>query len=133
MSGSHLCIPRKETVQRPYFQNRIIMFCLPIPALCHQSAQHSDVNTHIILAGCNKYNQRVLYPLVLLNFSECPIFVMDETKVHVIPASGVPWRYHLRLAALGKNGQTLIPRLFSVSVFTICTVRPCSCIAVFML
>jgi hypothetical protein len=28
MSGSHLCIPRNETVQSPYFQNRIIMFCL---------------------------------------------------------------------------------------------------------
>ncbi len=28
---------------------------------------------------------------------------MDETTVHVIPASAVPWRQHLRLAALGKN------------------------------
>ncbi len=27
MSGSYLCIPRNETVQPPYFQNRIIMFC----------------------------------------------------------------------------------------------------------
>ncbi len=33
MSGSHLCIPRNETVQPPYFQNRIIMFCLPVPTL----------------------------------------------------------------------------------------------------
>jgi hypothetical protein len=33
MSGSHLCILRKETVQPRYFQNRIIMFCLPIPTL----------------------------------------------------------------------------------------------------
>jgi hypothetical protein len=33
MSGSHLCIPRNETVQPCYFQNRIIMFCLPIPTL----------------------------------------------------------------------------------------------------
>ncbi len=45
----------------------------------------------------------LIYPLVLLNFSECPIFLMDETTVHVIPASTVPWRHHLRLAALGKN------------------------------
>ncbi len=28
MSGSHLCIPRNETVQPHFFQNRIIMFCL---------------------------------------------------------------------------------------------------------
>ncbi len=36
MSGSHLCIPRNETVQPRYFQNRIIMFCLPIPTLIYQ-------------------------------------------------------------------------------------------------
>ncbi len=33
MSGSYLCIPRNESVQPPYFQNKIIMFCLPIPTL----------------------------------------------------------------------------------------------------
>jgi hypothetical protein len=33
MSGSHLCIPRNETVQPPYFQNRIIMISLPNPTL----------------------------------------------------------------------------------------------------
>jgi hypothetical protein len=33
MSGSQLCIPRNETVQPRYFQNRIIMFYLPIPTL----------------------------------------------------------------------------------------------------
>ncbi len=33
MSGSHLYIPRNETVQLPYFQTRIIMFSLPIPTL----------------------------------------------------------------------------------------------------
>ncbi len=32
---SHLCIPRYETVQPPYFQNRIIMFYLPIPTLIY--------------------------------------------------------------------------------------------------
>ncbi len=31
MSGSHLCIPRNETVPRPYFLKRITMFYLPIP------------------------------------------------------------------------------------------------------
>ncbi len=35
MSGSHLCIPRNETVQPRYFQNRIIMFFLPIPTLIY--------------------------------------------------------------------------------------------------
>ncbi len=35
MSGSHLCIPRNATVQPRYFQNRIIMFCLPIPTLIY--------------------------------------------------------------------------------------------------
>ncbi len=34
MSGSHI-IPRNETVQPPYFQNRIVMFCLPIPTLIY--------------------------------------------------------------------------------------------------
>ncbi len=33
MSGSHLCIPRNETVQPPYFQNIIIMLSLSIPTL----------------------------------------------------------------------------------------------------
>ncbi len=35
MSGFHLCIPRNETVQPSYFQNRIIMFCLPITTLVY--------------------------------------------------------------------------------------------------
>ncbi len=33
--GSHLCISRNETVQPTYFQNRIIMICLPIPTLIY--------------------------------------------------------------------------------------------------
>ena len=39
MSGSHLCIPRNETVQPPYFQNRIIMFCVPIPTLIYSTCE----------------------------------------------------------------------------------------------
>ncbi len=46
MYGSHLCTPRNESVQPPYkehhnsvleiyFQNIIMMFCLPIPALIY--------------------------------------------------------------------------------------------------
>ncbi len=35
MSGSHLSIPRNETVHPPNFQNKIIMFCLPIPTLIY--------------------------------------------------------------------------------------------------
>ncbi len=34
-TGFDLCIPRNETVQPRYFQNRIIMFCLPIPTLMY--------------------------------------------------------------------------------------------------
>jgi len=34
--GSQLCIPRNETVQPPYFQNRIIMFCLKMPTFIYQ-------------------------------------------------------------------------------------------------
>ncbi len=35
MSGSLICIPTNETVQPPYFQNRIIMLSLPIPTLIY--------------------------------------------------------------------------------------------------
>ncbi len=35
MSGTHLCIPRNETVQPPSFQNRMKMFCLLIPTLIY--------------------------------------------------------------------------------------------------
>ncbi len=35
MSGSHFCIPRNETVQPPFFQNRIMMSCLPIPTFIY--------------------------------------------------------------------------------------------------
>ncbi len=37
MSGSHLSIPRNETVQPRYFHNRIIMSFLPIPTLIYIS------------------------------------------------------------------------------------------------
>ena len=35
MSGSHLCIPRNETVQPCYFQNIIRMFCLLVYTLIY--------------------------------------------------------------------------------------------------
>jgi hypothetical protein len=35
MSCDHLCILRNETVEPSYFQNRIIMFCLPIPIVIY--------------------------------------------------------------------------------------------------
>ncbi len=35
MSGSHSCVLRNVTVQPPSFQNRIILFCLPIPILTY--------------------------------------------------------------------------------------------------
>jgi hypothetical protein len=34
-TGSHLCVPRNEIAQPRFFQNRIIMFCLPIPTLIY--------------------------------------------------------------------------------------------------
>ncbi len=46
LSGSHLCIPKNETVEPPNFQNRIIMFCLPIPSLicciCYSSLDNIE-------------------------------------------------------------------------------------------
>ncbi len=35
MSGSYLCIPNNETVEPPYFQNRITMLYCPIPTLIY--------------------------------------------------------------------------------------------------
>jgi hypothetical protein len=35
MSGSHLCIPRNETVLPSSIQNRIIISCLPIPTFIY--------------------------------------------------------------------------------------------------
>ncbi len=43
MSGSHLCIPRNETVQPPCFQNSIMMFCLPIPKYLVANATLLDI------------------------------------------------------------------------------------------
>ncbi len=40
MSGSDLCIPRNETARPRYFQNRIIMFSLPISSHVSVSALH---------------------------------------------------------------------------------------------
>jgi hypothetical protein len=38
MSGSNLCIPRSETARPRSFQNRIIMFCLPISTFMYLCA-----------------------------------------------------------------------------------------------
>ncbi len=38
MTGSGLCISRNESAQPRYFQNRIIMLCLPISTLIYQWA-----------------------------------------------------------------------------------------------
>jgi hypothetical protein len=35
MSGANLYIPRNKTVRPHYFQNRTIMFCLPIPTFMY--------------------------------------------------------------------------------------------------
>ncbi len=53
MFGSHLCIPRNETVQPRYFQNRIIMFCLPIPTLIYPWEIYAFPGS-ICLFGCSQ-------------------------------------------------------------------------------
>ena len=52
MSGSHLCIPRNETVQPRYFQNRIIMLCLPIlhSYVCERFIYFQDRSVHFSAA-----------------------------------------------------------------------------------
>ena len=45
---------RNETVQPPYFQNRIIMFCLPIPTLIYSICEgfiYFQVSLPILLQG----------------------------------------------------------------------------------
>ncbi len=50
MSGSHLCIPRIETVQPSSFQNRIIIFYLLIPTLIYRR----DLNISMTGFCCSK-------------------------------------------------------------------------------
>jgi hypothetical protein len=50
MSGSHLCIPRNETVQPLYFQNKILMFCLSIPTLCERFIYFQDRTVYFAAA-----------------------------------------------------------------------------------
>ncbi len=57
MSGSHLCIPRNETVKPPYFQNRIIMFCLPNPTLIYLWEIYIFPGS-VCLFCCRKYVDR---------------------------------------------------------------------------
>ncbi len=57
MSGSDFCIPRNETAQPHYFQNRIIVFCLPIfphSCICEQFRHCKDKMPKI----WNKYSQK---------------------------------------------------------------------------
>jgi hypothetical protein len=46
MYGSDLCIPRNETVRPHYFQNRIIMFCLPISTFMYTGICEQFIYSH---------------------------------------------------------------------------------------
>jgi hypothetical protein len=50
----HLCIPRNETVQHRYFQNRIKMFCLSIPTMiyciCERFIYFQDLSVYFAAA-----------------------------------------------------------------------------------
>jgi hypothetical protein len=46
MSDSHLCIPRKETVQPSYFQNRIIMHVLSPNFYTHLYVRDLYISAH---------------------------------------------------------------------------------------
>jgi hypothetical protein len=58
---SHLCTPKNETVQPPYFQNRIIMFWLPIPTLMNpqtHECRNWDSGRAIPFLGIHKLDFR---------------------------------------------------------------------------
>jgi hypothetical protein len=66
MSGSDLCSPRNETVRPRYFQNRIIMFCLPISMHIHVSVSDLHIRTYsqdrsAFFAAAKKAFQNVLF------------------------------------------------------------------------
>jgi hypothetical protein len=44
MSGFDLCTPKNETLRPRYFQNRIIIFCLPVSTFMYVLV--SDLNSH---------------------------------------------------------------------------------------
>ncbi len=59
MSGYVLCIPRNETAQPHYFQNRIIMFCLPVSTSCMYIAIYIFIGS-VCLFCCSQIGRPIL-------------------------------------------------------------------------
>jgi hypothetical protein len=60
MHGSHLCIPGNENVWPPYYQNRIIMFFLPISTFRYLWAIYIFPRS-ICLFCCNQIGRPILF------------------------------------------------------------------------
>jgi hypothetical protein len=60
VSGSGLCIPRNETVRPHYFQNRIIMFCLPISTFMYLCEQFIYSPRSVCLFSCSQIGIPIL-------------------------------------------------------------------------
>ncbi len=58
MSDSHLCISRNETAQPRYFQNRIIMFYLPILTLIYVSMRDLYFQDRSVYFAAARYVDR---------------------------------------------------------------------------
>ncbi len=59
MSSFDLCFPRNEAAQPCYFQNRIIMFCLPISTFIYQCAIYNILGT-VCLYCCSQIGSPIL-------------------------------------------------------------------------
>jgi hypothetical protein len=74
MSGSDLCIPRNETVRARYFQNRIIMFCLPISTFIpHSVSDYINIPT-ISLPRSDRGNIQITHSYMNVSENEAAQF-----------------------------------------------------------
>ncbi len=90
MSGSHLCIPRNETVQPSALENRIIMFCLPIPTQynCDRFIYFQDRSDYFAAA---KYGDRSWEYTNCSQKHECG----NWDRGRAIPGKGIhKWDFH---------------------------------------
>ncbi len=88
MSDSHLCITRNENEQPRYFQNRIIMFCLPVPTLMYlweiYAVYSQDRSTYFAAAKYSNVDRSWEY-INCLQTCEC----RDWDWGHAIPFPGI--------------------------------------------
>ncbi len=100
MSGSNLCIPRNETVQPSYFQNRFIMFCLPIATFINRSKTHECRNWErgrsVLFLGIHKsdfwYSVNTLnseHTSISLDFHYLEILLWEQRALGTIMYSAV--------------------------------------------